>query len=412
MTSPKPAIQIGAGHASPRPRIGIDLHVVDDLFQGSRTHCLELFSRVIALTPECDFVVLAGDTEKLLSFSQSFALRHVTLLSMPKKRAAVRLLWQLPQIVRQCGVSLLHTQYIVPPIGFCATAVTVHDILFESHREYYEAPVILRNRLLVPFSVRRSPLVFTVSEFSRRQICDCYSVPAEKVHTIPNGVDCERFFPGDQGIAALRALGIREADYFLTVGRLEPRKNYAALLRAWAQSRVPRPQLVIVGQRHFRFQEIFDLIRALRLEPDVLVVEEASDKQLPAIYRNAKGFVFCSSAEGFGMPLLEAMASGIPVISSANTALTEVSADAALRVDPNNPGEIENAILALKQQANLRETLIHRGLQRTKEFTWEKPAHTVRGVYLRHFGLLPLDEPVESLGSVPKEPVRRHRLVR
>jgi glycosyltransferase involved in cell wall biosynthesis len=295
---------------------------------------------------------------------------------------------------------------------FCATAVTVHDILFESHREYFETPVILRNRLLVPFSVRRSPLVFTVSEFSRRQICDSYSVPPEKVHTIPNGVDCERFFPGDAGCATLRALGIRETDYFLTVGRLEPRKNYAALLRAWAQLRVPRPQLVIVGQRHFRFQEIFDLIRALRLEPDVLVIEEASDKQLPAIYRNAKGFVFCSSAEGFGMPLLEAMASGIPVISSANTALTEVSADAALRVDPNNPGEIENAILALSRQANLRETLIHRGLQRAKEFTWEKPAHTVRSVYLRHFGLLQLNDPVESLRSLPEEPVRHHRLAR
>ena len=108
------------------------------------------------------------------------------------------------------------------------------------------------------------------------------------------------------------------------------------------------------------------------------------------------------------MPLLEAMASGIPVISSANTALTEVSADAALRVDPNNPGEIENAILALNQRASLRETLIHRGLQRAKEFTWEKPARTVRGVYLRHLGLQPLNDPVGSLGSIPEEPVRRH----
>ena len=87
------------------------------------------------------------------------------------------------------------------------------------------------------------------------------------------------------------------------------------------------------------------------------------------------------------MPLLEAMASGIPVVSSTNTALSEVCADAALQVDPSNPNEIANAVLALDQQAGLRENLIHRSLLRAKEFTWEKPAQTVRSVYLRHFGL-------------------------
>jgi glycosyltransferase involved in cell wall biosynthesis len=145
----------------------------------------------------------------------------------------------------------------------------------------------------------------------------------------------------------------------------------------------------MVGQRHFLYHEAFDLIRTLGLERDVVVMEEVSDKQLPAIYRNAKGFVYSSWAEGFGMPLLEAMASGIPVVSSANTALSEVCGDAALRVDPNSPEEISDAILALDQRADLRESLIHRGLLRVKEFTWEKSAQTVRSVYLRHFGLVP-----------------------
>jgi len=370
-----------------RPRIGIDLHVADGIFQGSRTHCLELFSCVLALTPECDFVVLAADPRKLLSFSESFALPHVTLFPMPERPATVRLLWQLPQIVRHCRLSLLHVQYIAPPLPFCATAVTVHDILFESHREYFEKSFVLRSRLLVPFSARRSAAVFTVSNFSRKEICDSYSISAEKVYTIPNGVDCARFFPGDVDCDAVRALGLEHGSYFLTVGRLEPRKNHATLLRAWAQLGVPRPRLVLVGQRHFQYDGVFDLIRTLRLERDVQVLEQVSDSQLPAIYRNAKGFIYCSWAEGFGMPLLEAMASGIPVVSSANTALSEVCADAALRVDASSPNEIANAVLALDEQLGLRESLIHRGLLRTKEFTWEKPAQTVRSVYLRHFGL-------------------------
>jgi len=339
------------------------------------------------MTPECDFVVLGGEPSEMLAFSTSFALPSVRFVAMEKRPAPVRLLWQLPQTVRKFGVSLLHTQYIAPPLPFSATALTVHDILFESHREYFEKSFILRSRILVPHSIRHSAAIFTVSDFSRRQICDTYSVDPGKVYTIPNGVDRKRFFPGDLGHDIVAEFGLQRGSYFLTVGRLEPRKNHTSLLRAWAHLPVPRPRLVMVGQRHFQYGEIFELIRRLCLERDVLVLEQVSDKQLPALYRNARAFVYSSRAEGFGMPLLEAMASGIPVVSPAHTALAEVCADAAFPVDPDNPNEIGDAVLALDRRAGLRESLIGRGLQRAKEFTWESSAQTVRSVYLRHFGL-------------------------
>ena len=370
------------GLAGQRPRIGLDLHVADGIFQGSRTHCLELFSRVVALTTECDFFVLVADPQTLLSFSSSFALPHVTIVVMPKRPAPFRLLWQLPQFARKYGISLLHVQYVAPPFLFCNTAVTIHDILFESHQEYFEKSFIFRSRLLVPYSAKRSSIVFTVSEYSRHAISETYSIPAQKIHTIPNGVDTERFFPGDIGGDAIAELGLPRGGYYLSVGRLEPRKNHATLLRAWAQIQAPRPPLVLVGQRHFQYSEVLDLIHTLHLEEDITVLEQVSDASLPAIYRNAKGFIYCSWAEGFGMPVLEAMASGIPVISSASTALSEVCADAALLVNPRDSQEIASTVLSLEVDLDLREKLIMRGLNRVRDFTWEHSAQVVRKAYL------------------------------
>lgn len=390
-----------SGWANRRPRIGIDMHVADGKFQGSRTHCLELFSRVAAITPECDFVLLAAEPHKLSSFSAGFASPNVSLYPMPHKPSPVRLLRQLPQIAQRCDLSLLHVQYIAPPFPHCATAVTVHDILFESHPEYFEKFFVMRSRLLVPMSVRKSAAVFTVSEFSRKHICETYSVPAEKIHTIPNGVNCERFFPGQDGAIAAERLGLQRGEYFLTVGRLEPRKNHVTLLRAWARLKPPRPRLLIVGQRDFQFREAIDLIHTLKLEDDVVVSEGVSDADLPSIYRYARAFIYCSWAEGFGMPLLEAMASGVPVISAANTALTEVCANASLSIDPGNPDEIAAAVVALDRKPELRESLVGCGLQRVKEFTWERSAETVRSVYLRTFGLEE-DAPIER--GVAKAP--------
>jgi glycosyltransferase involved in cell wall biosynthesis len=161
------------------------------------------------------------------------------------------------------------------------------------------------------------------------------------------------------------------------------------LLRAWAKLPPPRPRLVIVGQRHFHYKEVFELIRSLTLDRDILILEEVSDVQLPAIYRHAKGFIYCSWAEGFGMPVLEAMSSGIPVISSSNTALAEVCADASLAIDPRDAGEIADAVRSLNQNSGLREDLIRRGLARAEQFTWERSAQIVRDVYRETFGMNP-----------------------
>ena len=375
---------IGTGQTSNRPRIGLDLHVVDGIYQGSRTHCLELFSRVTAITKECDFVLFCAEPQKLIKLDR-FGCSNAYPVVLPSASPAKRLLWQLARLTKQHRIDLLHTQYITPPFSPCPTAVTVHDILFNSHPQYFDKLFVMRSNTLVPRSVRKSVQVFTVSEFSRRQISDVFGIDAEKVHTIPNAVDGLRFSPGEQGRPLVASVGLEPGRYFLTVGRLEPRKNHKNILRAWAKLPQPRPHLAIVGQRHFGYADVLNLIPDLRLERDVTFLENVSDVQLPAVLRNARGFIYCSWAEGFGMPVLEAMASGIPVICSNTTALSEICSDAALLVPPEDTEAISDAIRQVHTNENLREVLIERGLRRVGDFSWDHSAAILRESYLKYF---------------------------
>lgn len=394
-----------------RPRIGIDLHVVDGLYQGSRTHCLELFSRVIQLTPECDFFLFLDQPSTIRQFSESFSLSNVRIVRMAHASPAKRLLIQLPQLARRAQIDLLHTQYIIPPLSRCQTAVTVHDVLFESHPEYFNKLFVTRSRLLVRRSVRRSTEIFTVSDFSKEQIANCYGISRDRIHTIFNGVDAKRFFPGAQGQEVISRTGLISGEYFLSVGRLEPRKNYAGLLKAWAAIPSPRPRLVIVGQRHFGYDEALRLRESLGLMADVLLLGDIPDEQLPVYFRHAKGFVYCSWAEGFGMPLLEAMASGVPVISSSTTALSEVCGDAAILVSPEDTLAIRNAVLAVNNESYLRARLIQLGLERIKNYTWTNAAKAVRKVYLER-AFLSARSPIVSDNKVylAADPVKSIRV--
>jgi len=243
----------------------------------------------------------------------------------------------------------------------------------------------VRSRILVPYSIRRSDAALTVSDFSRREICGRYAIPATDVHTIPIGINPTRFFHRKEAIETVESLGLKTGAYFLTVGRQEPRKDHAALLRAWALLPRPRPQLVIVGQRHFNYGLAHELISNLQLERKVKILDQIPDTQLPAVYRGTRGFLYASLSEGFDVPFLEAMASGVSVISSANSALGEVGADADLWVYPKRPEKIACAVLILGRDLSLREAPIERGLSGAREFTWDASVYKVRSVYLSHF---------------------------
>jgi glycosyltransferase involved in cell wall biosynthesis len=185
----------------------------------------------------------------------------------------------------------------------------------------------------------------------------------------------------------VKALGLIPGEYLLTVGRLEPRKNHQRLLRAFAALPSPRPKLAIVGQRDFRFEEILALRDELGLREDVVFLEDVKDAALPALYRHACLFVYPTLAEGFGMPVIEAMASGVPVITSNTTALPEVAGEAAVLVDPHDVGAITAAMRELMQDHLRVGRMRVAGLVHARSFSWDAEAAKLAGTYRAHFGM-------------------------
>lgn len=364
-----------------RLRIGVDAHWVEGIRAGIRTHCIDLFSQVVEQAPDIDFVFFLSEPLHLQEASKSYSAANVTCIRMPHGNSTYRLLVQLPAMARRYALDLLHCQGIVPPFCPCSTAVTIHDTLVESHPEFFTKLFLLRTKPLMRRSARQSSMVFTVSEFSRRELIERYSVQSDRVVTIHNGVDCERFKTEEQPDAMLKQYGLESGGYLLTVGRLEPRKNHVRLLQAYARLPQPRPKLVIIGQRHFGYARILETIDAEHLNREVEILEDIDDNMLPVFYRNALLFVYPSLAEGFGMPPLEAMASGVPVITSGNTALREVGGDAVVFVDPEDPESIAAAISTALSDPALRRDLVQRGFRRVRQYNWAASAARVVSQY-------------------------------
>jgi glycosyltransferase involved in cell wall biosynthesis len=285
------------------------------------------------------------------------------------------------------GLDVLHVQYVGPPRHRGARVVTLHDLTFLRFPESFPASQRWRLRWLTPANARRAAVVIAGSEHAKRDIHATYGIPPERIAVIHHAPD-PRFRPVRDD-AVLRRLGIR-APYVLSVGRLNPRKNLPALLRAFERMR-PRlrepVQLVIAGQPDFRADRFDALVGASPWRADVIRTGYVSDEDLPALYSGAALFVFPSLAEGFGLPPLEAMACGTPVICSHASSLPEVVGDAALLVAPDSVEEMAAALLRVLGEPHLRATLARRSLERAARFTWQAAAQQTLDVYRRARGV-------------------------
>jgi len=378
-------LRMTAGVAMKRPRVGVDFHVWDGIFQGSRSHLLGLYRAAIEQAGDLDFVFFLNDPASLRVAYPEFTRPNVKLVRMTTRPGSVRLALQLPWLRWRHGIDLLHLQYRLPPLARGACACTVHDVLFETHPQFFTPRFVWQSRLTGRVAVRAAAVLLTVSQYSRDEMARLYGIPAERIGVTYNAVDRQRFHPGAAGAEAVMVLGLVPGQYLLTVGRLEPRKNHLTLLRAYAKLGPDAPPLVIVGQRDFGYGPLLAAVASLGLQQRVRLLESVGDADLPALMRHAGVFAYAAFAEGFGMPVLEAMASGVPVVTSNTTSLPEVAGSAALLVSPHSEDELAAALARVLGDSALRRSMVHAGLAQATRFSWDASAQVLMTAFRAFF---------------------------
>jgi glycosyltransferase involved in cell wall biosynthesis len=282
-------------------------------------------------------------------------------------------------------IALFHaTDFVLPPTRpSTRTLLTVHDLSFARAPE--TASPALKRYLdrVVPRSVRRADHVLADSQATKDDLIALYGVQPGKITVLLSGVNA-RFQPvrePAQLAAARQRYGIGAEPFILSVGTVQPRKNYERLMRAFATLPDQNVHLVIAGGRGWLQGPIYATVDALNLQDRVHFIGFADDADLPALYSAARCFAFPSLYEGFGLPVLEAMACGTPVLTSSVSSLVEVAGDGAVLVDPLSIEQIAAGLTDLLSDEALRMRLVEAGFRQAAQFTWERSARQLLEIY-------------------------------
>ena len=306
-----------------------------------------------------------------------------------------RILWEQTALARQTrSLDLLHAMaFAVPLAAACPTVVTVHDLSFMRFPHAFRRPNRLYLSTFTRLSIKRAQRVIVGAESTRRDVIELCAARPERVVTVPYGVG-EAFTPGSpERVAEFRRRKGLPDEFILFLGTLEPRKNigllieaYAMLKERWGRGHGLRggraaPKLVVAGGKGWFYQNLFARVTQLGLAEDVLFAGYVPNDELPWWYRAATLFVFPSLFEGFGLPVLEAMACGTPTIASNASSLPEVAGDAAILVDPYEKEGLVSAMERVLDDAGLRRTLSSVGVRQASQFPWSRTAAETIAVY-------------------------------
>lgn len=359
-------------------------------FGGSWTYTYNLLRALDAFSSEVEFIVLTNS--RIVSLLRDLRMELKVVVDNPDVRAS-RVAWEqfvLPRLARKYKPTVFHsTGNTLPPIAGCPSVVTLHDFQYHFYPKNFSAVKRMYLRNMVPRSLRRATAIICYSEFTKRHAMDLYGVTSEKLALIY----LAGLWRGEQSAATAaqtlrKKFGLDRA-FVLSVSSHLPHKNLDRLIAAFGRIREEVPHdLVLAGEQFGNGSRIEELIReANGGQPSrIRVTGFVSREDLLGLYQIADAFVFPSLFEGFGIPALEAMECGCPVVASRATSLPEVIGTAGEFFDPMDTNDIARALQKVCADSKLREELRARGFERAKEFSWERMGEETMELYRRIAG--------------------------
>ena len=363
-------------------RIAIDARKLRDF--GIGTYVRNILRHLARIDRTTDYVVLCREEDRPFTAGLGENFRAVPERSGPY---SMREQVAIPMDLRREGADLFHApHYVLPPLTPCRSVVTIHDCIHLRFPQYLPSRLgyaYARGSLWI--AAHRSGHICTVSEASKRDILDYFRVPESKISVIYNAID-ERFHeePSDDEVTRVRERYQLNDPFILYAGNIKPHKNLERLIEAFHHMRrgeLEHVKLLIIGDEISKYATLRRAVHRYKLHKHVRFFGFVPDATLAILYRLAGVFVFPSLYEGFGLPPLEAMASGTPVITSNVSSLPEVVGDAAVLIDPYQPEEIADAMQRVLLDEGLRNDLRARGLARVRDFSWQRSATRVREIY-------------------------------
>ena len=365
--------------------IAIDAHSVGAGLAGNESYATNLIEALAEIDNFNSYTLYVTQDEAVARFKNRWS--NFTVRTTLPHTPLIRIPLTLSAELRKNPVDVLHVQFTAPPFCPCPFVVSIHDLSFEHLPKTFNRRSRAQLRFTVRRSARRASRILALSEHARSDIIQTYGIAPELVTAVPLAA-ANHFRPVDDKNELQRirhTYGI-ERDYILSVGSIQPRKNLQRLIAAYASLKRTRaadslPQLVIVGKLAWLYDETLRAIEALGDSSSVIVTGYVPRDDLPALYSGAVCFVYPSYFEGFGLPPLEAMKCGVPVIAGNKASLPEVVGDAGLLVDPYDIDAIAAAIATLIDNPILRSKLRVDGLNRARGFSWKETARRTLEVY-------------------------------
>ncbi|MDX9913008.1 MAG: glycosyltransferase family 1 protein [Candidatus Moranbacteria bacterium] len=373
-------------------KIAIDIRNIGKQRTGSEVVVLELTKNILELDKENEYLLLTDTNDKsiLKNIKRDLNLRdkkNARVISLKAKNKFIWAAWTMPLFFQKNKIDIFHTEYILPLFVPASVKVVthIHDVSFKAYRQMILRKDLFFLDLLIPRSIRRSDKIIAVSQFTKDEILKYYQVEANKIEVVFNSTNLiERKFT-EELKKTIRSKYNLPDEFILYIGTLQPRKNVPLLMEAYAKikNKIPQIKLVLAGDKkaHNFDKKIEEVLERNDLSKDVFFPGFIDTIDKTIVYKMAKTYVFPSFYEGFGIPVLEAMSQGVPVLISDIPPHREVGVDEDIYFDPNSIDNLSDMLYNICVDREKREKLIELGLIKSKYFSWKESAQKMLNLF-------------------------------